>query len=255
MEISTDLRVPMHEILIGPNSILEGLRAGKRSLKKLYIAKGRSGEKIRTIVQLAKEKGIPVSRVERDQLSSMSGNDRHQGVLALVGGQKYFSLEEVLEEIQGKEEPALFLLLDEIQDARNLGSILRTAETAGVDAVIIPKNRAARLGAGATKSSAGAEEYVRVVRVTNLVEAMRRMREAGIWLVGADQGAGKEYEQVDLRGPVALAIGGEGRGLRRLTRESCDILVRIPMKGRISCLNAGVAAGILVFEVLRQRKK
>jgi 23S rRNA (guanosine2251-2'-O)-methyltransferase len=245
----------MYEILSGPNTILESLRASRRRVRKLYLSRGRGGDKIREILRLAEEKGVAIAWVERNELSSLCKHNRHQGIAALVDGQRFHGLDEVLEEVRGKAEAPLFLVLDEIQDSGNMGSILRTAENAGVDAVIIPKDRSAKLGPGAAKSSAGAEEYVKVIMVTNLAEAMRRMREAGIWLVGAEQAAERVYYEADLRGPVALVLGGEGEGLRRLTKENCDILVRIPMMGQISCLNAAVAAGILTFEIVRQRAK
>lgn len=244
----------MFEVLLGPNSILEGLRAGRRGLKGLYLLRGRRGEKITEILRLAEERGIPITWAERSQLYSLCKENRHQGVIAVVEAQKYFDLAETLAEVKKRNDPAFFLILDGVQDSGNMGSILRTAESAGIGAVIIPKDRAARLSQGTAKSSAGAQEYVKVVRVSNLAEAIKRIKEAGIWVVGADQQAEKVYYETDLRGPVALVIGGEGKGLRRLTRESCDLLVRIPMRGRVSCLNAGVAAGIMIFEILRQRE-
>jgi len=244
----------MHEILLGPNAILESLRAGRRTPRRVYLLKGRGGEKIQEILDLAVKRGIPVAWVERSEISRICRTDRHQGVVALTTGQRYFDLQETLREVKGEGQSPLFLVLDEIQDSGNLGSLLRTAESAGMDAVIIPRNRAAGLGQGAAKASAGALEYVKVVKVPNLVEAIERLKDAGIWVVGADQEAGRVYYEMDLRGPMALVVGGEGKGLRRLTKEHCDLLVRIPMGGRVSCLNAGVAAGIVIFEILRQRE-
>lgn len=245
----------MREVLSGSHSILAGLLSGIREVGKIYLFEGRKGDRFREIIRLAQEKGISIEWKEWSFLSSLCPNDHHQGAIAIVEGQRYFGLEESLIEAKKEEGPALFLILDRIQDSGNLGSILRSAESAGANGVIIPKDRAAGWGPGVYKSSAGAHEYVKLIRVTNLVAAMKRMKEAGIWIVGADQTADKVYHEVDLRVPVAIAIGGEGEGLRRLTKENCDILVKIPMKGRISCLNAGVAAGILTFEILRQRDK
>ena len=243
----------MHEIILGPNAILESLRAGKRTPKRIYLLKGRGGEKIKEILYLAGKREIPISWVERDEISRLCRTDRHQGVVALTAGQRYFDLQETLEEVKGRSESPFFLVLDEIQDTGNLGSLLRTAESAGIDAVIIPEHRAAGLNEGTAKASAGALEYVKVVKVPNLAKAIKRLKDAGIWVVGANQEAGKVYYEVNLKGPMALVVGGEGKGLRRLTKEYCDLLVGIPMRGHVSCLNAGVAAGIMIFEILRQR--
>jgi 23S rRNA (guanosine2251-2'-O)-methyltransferase len=243
----------MDEVLLGPNSVLEGLRAGRRSVKRVYVLRQRRGEKVERILQIARARGIPITWAEKDQLPSWCKSDKHQGIVALVEAQRYYGLEEALGESRQEAIPPLFLVLDRVQDPRNLGSILRTAESAAVDAVVIAKNRSAGLGRGSGKSSAGAQEYVRVVQVPNLVDSIRKIKGAGMWVVGADQGAESLYWQTDLRGPLALVLGGENEGLRRLTKESCDMLVRIPMMGKLSNLNVGVATGIIVFEVLRQR--
>jgi 23S rRNA (guanosine2251-2'-O)-methyltransferase len=244
----------MNDILLGPNAILEGLHAGRRTLKRIYLLQGRGGGRVREILHLAQEKDVPIAWVERDEISRIGRSDRHQGMVALADGRRYFDFQGALEETRSKTGLPLFLILDGIQDSGNLGSLLRTAESAGVDAVIVPEHRAARLGQGAARSSAGALEYVKVIKVPNLVEAIKRLKDAGLWVVGADQEGGKAYYQADLRGPIALVVGGEGEGLRRLTKEHCDLLIRIPMRGHISCLNVGVAAGILVFEILKQRE-
>jgi 23S rRNA (guanosine2251-2'-O)-methyltransferase len=243
----------MDEVLLGPNSVLEGLRAGRRSVKRVYVLRQRRGEKIERILQIARARGIPVNWVEKDQLPSSHKSDRHQGIVALVEAQRYYGLEETLGETRQGVIPPLFLVLDRVQDPGNLGSILRTAESAAVDGVVITKDRSAGLGRGVAKSSAGAQEYVRVVKVPNLVDSISKIKGAGMWVVGADQGAERLYWEADLRGPLALVVGGENEGLRRLTRESCDMLVRIPMMGKLSSLNVGVATGIIVFEALRQR--
>jgi 23S rRNA (guanosine2251-2'-O)-methyltransferase len=243
----------MHEIMLGPNAILESLRAGRRTPKRIYLLKGRGGEKIREILHLAGKREIPISWVERDEISKLCRTDRHQGVVALTSGQRYFDLQETLEGVKGRSESPLFLVLDQIQDTGNLGSLLRTAESAGIDAVIIPEHKAAGLNEWAAKASAGALEYVKVVRVPNLAAAIKRLKDVGIWVIGADQEARKVYYEMNLEGPIALVVGGEGKGLRRLTKEYCDLLVGIPMRGHVSCLNVGVAAGIVIFEILRQR--
>lgn len=247
--------VGVEDLVWGPNAVLECLRAGRRQVRRLFVARGMAGLKEREILHLAQLKGVPISWKKKNELSSMTGTSRHQGMVGLVDRLKVYGLDEVLEEVKGRSEPALLLALDGIQDTGNLGSILRVAETVGVNAVILPKNRCAKLGAGAAKSSAGALEYVRIVQVPNLRTAMKAIREAGIWLVGADEEANSVYYDLDLSVPLALIVGGEGKGLRRLTKESCDLLVRIPMRGRIGSLNAAVAVAVLVFEIIRQRTK
>ena len=245
----------MVDLLMGPNAILENLHAGRRALRRIYVLKGRGGERIREILRLADEREIPVSWMERNEIARVCKNDRHQGVAALTDAQRYFGLEDTLEENKRKGEVPFFLVLDGVQDSGNVGSLLRTAESAGIDAVIIPEHGSATLGYGAAKTSAGALEYVRVIKVPNLVRAISRLKDDGIWVVGADQDGERIYYDADLLGPLALVVGGEGKGLRRLTKEHCDLLVRIPLGGHISCLNAGVAAGIVIFEVLRQRNR
>ena len=243
----------MDEVLLGPNSVLESLRAGRRRVKRVYVSRQRRGGKVETILRIARARGIPIIWADKDQPLPSYESDRHQGVVALVEAQRYHGLEEALGESNQDVTPPLFLMLDRVQDAGNLGSILRTAESAAVDAVVITKNRSAGLGRGTGKSSAGAQEYVRVVQVANLVDAIGKIKGAGMWVVGADQEAERLYWEADLRGPLAVVMGGEDEGLRRLTKESCDMLVRIPMMGELSSLNVGVATGVIIFEALRQR--
>ena len=255
MEKNPALTLEPEEVVWGLNTILECLHAGRRQVRRLYVGRGLAGVKEREILRLAQEKGVAVAWKKKSELSSLAGTKRHQGMVALVERLKVYGLDEVLQEVREGSEPALLLVLDGIQDAGNLGSILRVAETVGADAVVLPKSRSAKLGAGAAKSSAGAIEHVRIVQVSNLRAAMKAIREAGIWLVGADEKASRVYYDTDLSVPLALVVGGEEKGLRRLTRENCDLLVKIPMRGRIGSLNAAVAAAVIAFEIARQRAK
>lgn len=239
---------PAKDILIGRNPVREALKSG-RAIDKIMVAQG--DKKIWDIINLAKEKSIPIYNVDRDRLDLLSGNSRHQGVMAYIAAREYADVDDLLSANGGK--PPLLLLLDEINDPRNLGAIIRTSEAAGVHGVVIPKRRSVSLNQTVASASAGAVEYIPVARVTNMVQTMEMLKEKGIWIVGADANAPELYWQVKLDGPLAIVIGGEGKGLGRLVREKCDLLVRFPMMGRIGSLNASVATALLLYEVLRQR--
>jgi 23S rRNA (guanosine2251-2'-O)-methyltransferase len=205
-------------------------------------------------LQKAKEEGIPFQWVPRARLDQLAGGGNHQGVMAQVAAYEYVSVDDLFRRAEERGEAPFFLLLDGIEDPHNLGSILRTADAAGVHGVIIPKRRAAGLTATVAKISAGAIEYVPVARVTNLNRLADELKERGVWLVGSDGQAETAYDEVDYCLPLALVIGSEGQGMSRLMKEKCDFLVRLPMKGKVTSLNASVAAGILMYEVLRGRK-
>jgi 23S rRNA (guanosine2251-2'-O)-methyltransferase len=202
----------------------------------------------------AKAKGIPFDLETRNRMDTMAGHDKHQGVIAVAEDYKYADLSDLLREAQGGNRQPFFLLLDEIEDPQNLGAILRSADAAGVDGVLIPKNRAAEVNATVIKVSAGAAEHVRTVKVVNLNDSLKKLKEEGVWVVGADAEGGRNFYEYDFKRPVALVIGNEGKGLRRLVKENCDDLVRIPMAGKVASLNASVATALLLFEVVRQRK-
>ena len=241
----------MSQILFGRNPVAEALRSG-RPIEKLFIARGLRGRVIAELRQLAGRNGVPVEEVPRVKLDALAGTPKHQGVVAQAGEVGYGELEQVFQRAAERQEPPFVAVLDGIEDPRNLGAILRSAEAAGVHGVVIPKRRAAGLTATAIKAAAGAQVHLPVVRVTNIAVLLDELKQEGLWVVGADPEAGQTYFQAGLRGPVAVVIGGES-GMRRLVRERCDILVRVPMYGRVSSLNASVAAALLFYEIRRQR--
>ncbi|MFZ5634552.1 MAG: 23S rRNA (guanosine(2251)-2'-O)-methyltransferase RlmB [Bacillota bacterium] len=236
-------------IVAGVNPVREALKSG-RPVDKVLIAQGERGGRLGDIPALAREKGVPVHRVERARLDTLAGSSRHQGVMAYIAARQYKSLEDIL---GSAGDPPFLLLLDEINDPHNLGAILRTAEAAGVHGVVIPRRRSVTLTPAVARVSAGAVEHVPVARVTNMAQTIEGLKERGFWIVGADAAGPEVFWRAGLDGPLALVVGGEDKGLGRLVREKCDLLVKIPMTGRISSLNASVAAALLMYEVLRQR--
>ena len=237
-------------LLLGLNPVREALKSG-RPVDKVLLAEGDRSARTGEIMALARDSGVPVQKVDRARLDFLSGNARHQGVLAYVAAHGYVSLEDIL--ARAGDVPPLVLLLDEINDPHNLGAILRTAEAAGVHGVVITKRRSVSLTPAVARVSAGAVEYVPVARVANLVQTIETLKERGMWVVGADAGGRELYWQARLDGPLALVVGGEDKGLGRLVREKCDLLVKLPMLGRINSLNASVASALMMYEVVRQR--
>jgi 23S rRNA (guanosine2251-2'-O)-methyltransferase len=244
----------MSEKIYGRKPVLEVLRSGRRTINRVYLMQGSRDGVLNQIEAHAKAKGIPIGLETRHRMDTMAGNDKHQGVIAVAEDFKYADLEDLLDIAKDKNEPAFVLLLDEIEDPQNLGAILRSADAAGVHGVVIPKNRAAEVNATVVKASAGAADHVPTVKVTNLNDTIKKLKDANVWVVGTDIDATKNFYDYDYRQPVALVIGNEGKGLRRLVKENCDELVRIPMAGKISSLNASVASALLLFEVTRQRE-
>ena len=230
----------------------EALRAGK-TVERLYVQDGLTDPAAAAIVSEAQKKNIQVRFVKKERLDEMSETGSHQGVIASVSAYEYGTVEQMLAAAAEKGEDPFLILLDGIEDPHNLGAILRTANLASAHGVIIPKDRAVGLTAIAAKTSAGAVNYTPVARVTNLNRTIRELKEKGLWFVCADMDGEVMYRQ-DLKGPIGLVIGNEGNGVSRLVRESCDLVTRIPMAGDIDSLNASVAAGILAFEIVRQRK-
>ena len=235
----------------GRNAVIEAYRAG-RPIDRLFLLDGCQDGPILTIRKEAKKKGTPIKFVTRERLDQMSETGRHQGVIAYAAAYEYAGVEEMLEAARQKGEPPFLFLLDNIEDPHNLGAIIRTAHLAGAHGVIIPKNRAVGLTASAAKASAGALNYIPVARVTNLSKTIEELKKEGIWFVCADMDGTRMYD-LDLKGPIGLVIGSEGEGVGRLVREACDMTASIPMKGRINSLNASVAAGVLAYEIVRQR--
>jgi 23S rRNA (guanosine2251-2'-O)-methyltransferase len=241
--------------LTGVHAVREALEAG-RALARIVIATGRHGERIEELVQLARSRGVPVRFEDRAQVDRLAGTRDHQGIVALAAARQALSLEDLLGQVAGKQEhKGLIVLLDAIEDPHNLGAVVRTALAAGADGVVIPERRAAGLTESVARASAGALAHLPVARVNNLARAMERLKEAGYWLVGLDERAEKNYTQQDLAGPTAIVLGNEGEGLHELVRKRCDFLVSIPTTGPVRSLNVSVAAGIVLFEAVRQRRQ
>ena len=237
----------------GRNSVIELLESD-RDINKILIAKGERHGSINKIIALAKERKIVIAEVERQKLNQISETGNHQGVIAIVPPFNYVEVDDILEKAKSRGEDPFILILDGIEDPHNLGSIIRTAETAGVHGVIIPKRRAASVNATVSKTSAGAVEHVKIARVNNLNETIKYLKENDIWVCGTDGSAKDYYYNQNLKGPLAIVIGSEGYGMSNLVSKNCDFLVKIPMKGKITSLNASVSAGIVIYEAVKQRK-
>lgn len=236
--------------VVGRNPVLEILKTDKE-IEKLYILKGELQGSINKIIGIAKDRNIVIQQVDKNKLDSLSEGNAHQGVVALVTSYTYVDIDDILNKAKEKEEPPFVVILDGLEDPHNLGSIIRTAECAGVHGIIIPKRRSAAVNQTVYKSSAGAVEHMLVAKVNNIVNAIEELKEKGLWIYGADM-TGADYYKTSLNGGVALVIGNEGKGISRLVKEKCDVLVKIPMLGKVSSLNASNAASILMYEVVRQ---
>lgn len=237
----------------GRNSVLELLESGK-DINKIYITKGEKHGSINKIIAKAKEKGIIIIEKDKNQMRQMAQNENYQGVIAIVPPYEYCEIEDILEEAKMKDEDPFVLILDGIEDPHNLGSIIRTAETAGVHGIIIPKRRAACVNSTVNKVSAGAVQHMKIARVTNISDSIEKLKEAGLWICGTDINTNTYYNKQDLTGPLGLVIGNEGSGISEKVKKNCDFLVKIPMKGKVNSLNASVSAGIVIYEALRQRE-
>ena len=236
----------------GKNAVMEALKAG-RPLDKIYIARGEQDKALRFIAQKGKAAGAVISEVDRRKLDAMSVTHAHQGVIAVAAVREYSSVADILALAAQKGEAPLIVVCDEISDPHNLGAIIRTAECAGAHGVVIPKHRSAGITAVVEKTSAGAVEHMAVARVGNLAAALKELQQAGVWIYGTAADGDKTLWDADLKGPAALVIGSEGSGMSRLTRENCDFLLSIPLRGRVSSLNASNAAAVVLFEAVRQR--
>jgi len=237
-------------LIVGRNAVTEALKAG-RSIGKIFIAQGSEGS-IKKILALANEAGIFCEFTNSAKLDKMFSG-RHQGVIAIAAPVAYSTVEEILTLAETKNEPPFIILLDELEDPQNFGAILRTADAAGVHGVIIPKRRSVSLTPTVAKISAGAVEYVKVVQVVNVAQTLKNLREIGLKIVGSAMDAENNFYDADLTGGIVLVIGNEGKGMRRLTRENCDTLIKIPMAGKINSLNASAAAAVLMYEIFKQR--
>jgi 23S rRNA (guanosine2251-2'-O)-methyltransferase len=243
--------------LYGVAPVLEALRAAHRPLEQITIAEGAHHFRLRELLELAQRANVPVRRAPRIELERAVGAEvNHQGVLAVIAAARYADADELLDELSariGTDDPPLVVILDGVEDPRNLGAIIRTVECAGAHGVVIPERRAAGLTDIVAKTAAGALEHVRVARASNLTRLIEQLKERNIWTVGLSAEAGMDYTGWDFTQSSALVLGGEGAGLHRLVREHCDVLVRIPLRGQIESLNVSVAAGIVLYEALRQR--
>ena len=243
----------MSKYIVGRNPVIEHLQRGAQAVEKIWIAKGNTHSRLQHIVTMAGKAGVPIKHCTRRELDRLEPSVPHQGVIALVSSTHYKDLSSILAKIEHNEHNALLIVLDNIQDPRNLGAILRTAEAVNADAVIIPKNRAVGITAVVHKASAGASAYLPIVKVTNIAHTIETLKNRGIWVAGAAEDASCLYTDADFRMPLCLILGSEGKGLRRLVKQKCDYLVHLPMLGKIDSLNVSVAAGILLYEVIRQR--
>lgn len=244
----------MSEKIAGRQAVLEALKSGT-PVEKIVFLHGNKGSITAEIRHLAKERGVPLTEVDKRRFHELAGSLPAQGVIALIGSQRYVEIEEILRIAETKNEPPFLLILDEIEDPHNLGALIRTAEGAGVHGVILPRHHSAPMTATVTKASAGASLHMPAARVTNIARTLEELKERNVWIVGSDDSAEKLYTEPDYTQPVAIVIGSEGRGIRRLVKEKCDFLVRIPMAGKIASLNASVAGALLMYEVRRGRGK
>jgi 23S rRNA (guanosine2251-2'-O)-methyltransferase len=242
----------MSEQIEGRNPVLEALRAG-HPLIKIYLLKNEGSGPIRTIIDAARHKRVPISYIDSLALNKMAVTRNHQGVIAIAAEWKYATLDRILQRAAAKDEPPFLVLLDGVEDPQNLGSIIRTAEAAGVHGLIIPERRAVGLTAAVSRASAGAVEHLPVARVTNLTRTIQELKNAGLWFTGIEMNGETELYEADLKGSIGLVLGGEGRGISRLVAETCDQIVRLPMWGRVNSLNVSVASGIACYEVRRIR--
>ena len=236
----------------GRNAVLELLESD-RDINKIFISDGDKHGSINKIIALAKKKKVLINEISRAKLNQMAQTENNQGVIAIVPPFEYCDIEDIIEVAKDKNEKPFILILDGIEDPHNLGSIIRSAETAGVHGIIIPKRRAASVNSTVAKVSAGAVAYMKVARVNNINDAINYLKENDVWICGTDIAADKYYYNEDFTGGIGIVIGNEGSGMSRLVKENCDFLVKIPMKGKVTSLNASVSAGIIMYEVVKQR--
>lgn len=243
------------DIIYGVHPVIEALEASKRCVKRIILSSGRGGGPLRKIEKLASDKGIEINYQEGRSIDKIAGVKSHQGVVALISKKELSSVEEIIDFASSRGEDAAIIVLDCIEDPRNLGAVVRSAEAFGIHGVVIPRHRSAKISPAVAKASAGAMEYMRLAQVVNLRSALKRMKERGLWIVGADARGEKSIYSFDFSGPIAIVVGGEKRGLRELVKNECDYIVSIPMEGHVTSLNAAVAASILIYEWARKRSK
>lgn len=254
MKRGNDRKEERDDLIIGRNSVMEAVK-GDRTIECIYLAKGEKEGSINAIIKKARERKIVIKDVDKKKLDVMCDGMNHQGIIARVTPYKYFTVDDILEDAEKKGEKPFILILDELEDTHNLGSLIRTAELCGVHGIIIPKRRNVSVTMAVYKASVGAIEHVKVAKVTNINNTIEELKDKGVWIYAADI-AGKEYSyEVDFSGSCAIVVGSEGRGISKLTLKKCDKIVKIPMVGKINSLNASVAGGIMMYEVLKGRLK
>ena len=236
----------------GRNSVLELLESGK-DINKIYVTRGEKHGSINKILGIAKEKHIIIVEKDKKQMDQMAQNENYQGVIAIVPPFEYCKIDDILNVAKERNEEPFVLILDGIEDPHNLGSIIRTAETAGIHGIIIPKHRAASVNSTVNKVSSGAAQYMKVARVTNITDAITELKEKGLWICGTDISTSQYYYEQDYKGAIGIVIGNEGKGMSDKVKKNCDFLVKIPMKGKVTSLNASVSTGIVVYEAVKQR--
>ncbi|RPI01385.1 MAG: 23S rRNA (guanosine(2251)-2'-O)-methyltransferase RlmB, partial [Ignavibacteriae bacterium] len=242
----------MDNLIIGRQPVLEALKS-RQPIERILILHGTSGGPIDQAKQLARKLAIPVKETDKERFAELAGDATTQGIIAIIDNYHYAEVEDILASAELKKEPPFILILDEIEDPHNLGALIRSAECAGAHGIIIPLHNSASVNATVTKTSAGATAHLPVARVTNIAQSMDGLKKSGVWIVGTEMESDKLYYEHDYRGPLALVIGNEGKGIRRLVREKCDFLVRIPMHGKIESLNASVAGALVMFEAAKSR--
>ena len=239
-------------VIFGINAVVEALKSGARSFDYVAIMAGRRDARAQVIFEAARDAGVPVRQVSRDQLSKLANTQTHQGVVAITSDKQYSDVDDLLAQKRG--DYSFLIVLDGVEDPHNLGAIIRTADAAGADGVVIPERRAAHVTGTVAKASAGASEYLPVARVTNINRTLEDLKERNVWTIGLDERADKSYEQIDYKMDCALVLGAEGAGLHEHVRRKCDFLISIPMLGRVPSLNVSVAAAVVMYEVVRQRR-
>lgn len=241
------------EFIIGRNSVAEVIKSG-RSINKILVAKGDRQGSLKNIVGQALKAGLLIQEVDHAKLDSIAPGQRHQGIIAYAAPIQFVEVADIIQIAYSKGEPAFLVLLDELEDPHNVGAILRSADGAGCHGLLLPKRRTAPISATVAKTSSGAVEYVPIAQIGNVSQTIKSLKKQGVWVIGADMDGEKNYYEADLTGPIVIVVGNEGQGLSRLTKENCDLLVKIPMKGHMTSLNASVACSLLLYEVLRQRE-
>jgi 23S rRNA (guanosine2251-2'-O)-methyltransferase len=242
----------MDNIIVGRQPVLEALKS-RQPIERILILHGTTGSHIDQAKQLARKLAIPVKDTDKERFAEIAGDTLAQGIIAIIDSYRYAEIEEILAVAQQKNEPPFILILDEIEDPHNLGALIRSAECAGIHGIIIPLHNAASVNSTVAKTSAGATAHLPIARVTNIAQTLDELKKAGVWIVGTEMETAKLYYEHDYRGSLAIVIGNEGKGIRRLVREKCDFLVKIPMHGKIESLNASVAGALVMFEAAKSR--